>query len=161
MTEETGVTKYLPKDWLDEAIPAPQRDVNDFIHRAEGGTFLLMPKDEADQQEECWCTSLEPGQVVAFRATEWYGWHTVHVDDDGRVGALTVPARANCLCLDGDTENLTDDLSEMVKCGRGDGPLAPGAYDITVYWWDESDTRFRFVVDADGAGRFEPCAGAS
>lgn len=161
-----GVVKYLPSSWMDEAIPDPQRDVNDFIHRAEGGTFLLMPKedavlDEADQ-DEFFRETLEPGQIVAFSVHEDYGWHTIEVRDDGTVSATTYPVKANCLCLYGDIDNLADNLDDLVKNGSEDhAPLPPGRYDITAYWWDDAETHFRFVVDADGVGAFERCAGVN
>lgn len=159
--EETGVTKYLPANWRDEAIPSPQRDVNDFIHRAEGGAFLLMPKDK-DEHADFWRKSLEPGQTVAFNAHEWYGWHTVRIHDDGTFTAESIPAKANCFCLDGDIDYFSDDLAELVKVGNEDAsPLRPGDHRVTAYWWDWNDTSFRFVVYPDGTARFEPCAGVN
>jgi len=161
LAEEAGVQKYLPSCWHDEAIPEPQRDVNDFIWREDGGTYLLMPKDK-DEHEDFWRESLEPGQIVAFNVHEWYGWHTIRVHEDGTFAAGSIPAKANCFCLDGDIDFFSDDLAELVKVGTEDGvPLPAGDHRVTAYWWDRNDTSFRFVVDADGAARFEPCTGAN
>ncbi|MBB4185855.1 hypothetical protein GGE07_002505 [Sinorhizobium terangae] len=158
--EEIGVTKYLPSIWLDEVVPAPQRDVNDFIHRLDNGTWIMMPKDEADQDEEFWRTPLELGQVVAFAVHEWYGWMEIHVNEDGSIDDGEVPDKANCLCLDGEIETMADNVKDLVENGDGE-PLKPGSYHITAYYWADTETHFRFIVDADGNGRFEPCAGAN
>ena len=158
--EEIGVTKYLPTAWLDEVVPAPQRDVNDFIHRLADGSWILMPKDEVDQDEAFWRTALEHGQVVAFAAHEWFGWMTIHVNEDGSIDDGEVPDKANCLCLDGEIETLAHSVKELVDTGL-DGPLGPGSYDITAHFWADTESHFRFTVDADGKGQLEPCAGAN
>ncbi|MDW9877354.1 hypothetical protein GOA90_08865 [Sinorhizobium meliloti] len=155
--DEIGVTKYLPSSWLDEVLPAPQRNVNDFIHRLDDGSWIMMPKDEADQDEEFWRTTLEPGQIVAFSVHEWYGWMTIHVNDDGSIDDGEVPDKANCLCLDGEVETLVDNVKDLVEYGAGE-PLRPGSYDITAYYWADTEAHFRFIVDAAGKGQFEPCA---
>ncbi len=158
--EDIGITKYLPTGWLDEVLPDPQRDVNDFIHRLEDGTWIMMPKDEVDQDEEFWRTRLEPGQVIPFAAHEWYGWMTIHVNDDGSIDDGEVPDKANCLCLDGEVETMVDNVEDLIEFGAGER-LKPGTYDITAYFWADNETHFRFVLDADGKGQFEPCTGAN
>lgn len=157
---EKHIAKFLPAVWVDEAIPSPQRDVNDFIHRLADGSWILMPKDEEEQDEDFWRQPLEPGQTIAFLTHEFYGWFTIHVAEDRSIDDGGIPDKANCYCLDGDVDTLVDTLAELVENGDG-APLEPGSHDITAYWWSDAETHFRFIIDENGQGRFEPCAGAN
>lgn len=154
----TVETKYLPTDWIDEAPPTPQADVNTFIHRTPEGGFMLMPADEESRDEEVWSKPLEDGEIVPFLAHEWYGWHEVEIFADGTIDAPSVPAKANCFTLEGEVDTLTHSLAELARIAIG-APFEPGTHTITAYWWSDQETRYRFVV-VGGRGRFEPCAGA-
>jgi hypothetical protein len=152
-------THYLPGIWIDEIIPCPLANVNDFVHRMPDGTFMMMPVDP-DEQDESWRTPLEDGQIMLFGVNEHYGWFNVTIGDDGTVSAPEWPEKANCFCLHGDINLLVDTLDEAIANGDENmAPLGPGTHDFHVYWWADDEASFRFVVADDGTGRFEPCAG--
>ena len=53
-------------------------------------------------------------------------------------------------------------MDELVSGNAGGWcePLEPGTHEVGVYFWSDH-VAFRFEVDAEGAGRFVACAGAS
>lgn len=146
------VTKYLPEGWMDEVCPEPQADVNVFIHRQDDGSWLLRPVDDDDFDGESFRQKLEPGTIVKFYQHEFYGWHTLDIDEDGNVSSYLGPKKANCFCLDNDMDGFGHSFQEIAENGLGE-PLEPGSHSVTAYWWSEPETAFRFDV-IDGKGQF-------
>lgn len=147
-------TRYLPADWLDEIIPTPRADPNEFVMFNEAIGWHLRDPDEAEpfEAEDGWCTPLQPGQVVKFSANRVFGDFTLTVDGSGYVTDRQIPAEANCFRLDHDTDTLASSLEELVNgSGWMHDPLQPGEYDIDAYWWSDEEYPFRFdIVDGNG-----------
>lgn len=157
---EVAVTKFLPASWLDEVVPVPQRDIDAFIHRAEGGTWFLMPVDADDDDDDFYREALEPGQIVEFSAYEDYGDWTIRINDDRSIDAGGIPDKATHFRLDDDNDTLAYSLIELAANGDG-SPLPAGEHQVSAWYWSDASYSFRFVVDADGTARFERCAGTN
>lgn len=161
------VTKYLPTAWLDEDIPDPQRNPDNFLKPIEGkpGVFTLEPAENPEEwASPSYHIRVEAGQVITFLAHRHYAGHTITVREDGQIDAPTVPEDANSFMLadDDSGETFADSLSEIVRNGFefNGTPLPAGEYDVYAWHWADTETHFRVVIDGDKA-RFEPCAGAN
>jgi hypothetical protein len=68
--------------------------------------------------------------------------------------------KATHFALNDDIDTLAYSLIELAANGDG-APLPAGEHRVSAWYWSDGDTPFRFVVDPDGTGRFERCAGAN
>ncbi len=155
------VRKWLPSAYQDEVIPETQISPDSFLRNdPEHGWIMLPPEEEVDP-ESYYFTKLEPGQVIRFDTTEFYGHYSLQVRENRtyEVGA-PIPEKANCFVVDHDIYTFQDTLATLVNSDNGfTTPLSPGEYTLTAYWWSEKHSLFRFELDAAGNGRFAPCAG--
>lgn len=155
-----AITKYLPSAWLDEINPEPQADPTAFLNKcAEPGCYLMEPVDDPeDWESRTYHVDLQPGHVVPFLAHRHYGMHIMTVAEDGSADAPTVPADANCFCIETYWEDtFCESIAELAKqCIEGDFEL--GEVEIQAWFWSDTETHFR-LVEQDGNAVFEPCAG--
>ena len=155
------ITQYLPSAWLDEVNPIPQQDPSAFLARAPvDGAWMMKAVEDGDWNETFYHTPVEHGQIVPFLAFRQYGDHIMTVDENGRASAATVPADANCFTLDNEDETFNDSPQDLADNGfeaTGD-PLPAGSYEIQAWFWADTETHFRAVIEGESA-RFEPCAG--
>ena len=159
----SAITKYLPTAWLDEYVPPAQADPNTFLCQSlpDRKWQLIAIEDNGDLDEN-WTIPVENGQVIAFLAHRFYGTHTITIREDGQIDAPTIPQDANCFILDQKEETFCDSLHELARNGiEANGtPLPAGNHDVSAWFWANTETHFRAVIDGNH-GRLEPCAGAN
>ena len=143
------ITKYCPSDWLDEVVPDPQEDVNQFL-RSDGEGWYLIPVEEDDPDEnEPWPLRLVDGQRVSFYANRHYGDFKLTIAADGSYSTdRPIPDDANCFRVGYDIESLSSSLAELIE----NSELAAGEHDIDAYFWSDIEYFFRFEI-ADGVGK--------
>lgn len=137
------ITKYLPCDWLDEAIPDPQEDVNLFLRQDGEGWYLIPVEEDDPDEEEPWPLRLEEGQKVGFYASRYYGKFRLTIAGDGSSSTDSpIPEDANCFRVDFDIESLSSSLPELIENSQ----LAQGEHEIDAYLWSDIEYYFRFEI---------------
>lgn len=123
--------KWLPTDWMDEAIPEPQETREDFLRPAdEPGTFWLCP-DEDEPDEFCDSKKLRVDDTVQFDWTRQYGIFTASFVDGQWVTDRPYPASANNFCRVGDEwEGVCESLQAAADL---EGDAEP--FSVHIYEW--------------------------
>ena len=148
-------TEWLPSDWLDEAVPAPQEVREAFIQPDGEGGWLLRPVD-TDEHDEGDVIEVKPGAIVMFSAFRSYGTRTLTISGSEPPYIAPYPADANCFAANFDFETIGDTLEELVATHKADGSLSDGDHTIHIWYWSDRDYPFEFVIDdATGAPRCE------
>lgn len=147
---------WLPSEWLDESIPAPQETPDAFIHPLGDGRYQLRaPSEPAD--DDSFLIDIIPGQVVEFSACDDYGLIKIIVHEDQTFTATSpIPEGENRFWIPGQSEYSTDEIGGIVNDEYE--PLEPGNHTLGAYRWEHTAS-FRFEVPHDGAPRLVLCAG--
>lgn len=149
---------WLPSEWLDEAIPAPQETPDAFIRALDGGKFLLLPVGE-DDGDDFYRTVIIEGQIIEFSACDDYGSIRVVVAEDRSYTLLDpIPEGATQLWLPGDPDTMAYSIEEIVN--NDFEPLEPAEHTLGAYSWKHSAS-FRFEIPHDGVPRLVLCAGVN
>lgn len=157
--------KWLPAEWLDESIPSePLNNPDDYIEKQSDGTWLLcfpVGHYARDEDEGDFKTVIEPGQIIEWVTTEYFGDLTLTIRDDGTFYTDSpVPFLANSFWSQEDWEISGGSLEEIVTQGDDGKPLEAGEVTIGACCWSDNIIK-RFEVDMAGNGRFVDCAGLS
>lgn len=154
--------KWLPAEWLDESIPSELLSNPDqYIEKQPDGTWLLCFPVGHYARDEDWKLVIEPGQIVEWLTTEYFGDLTLTIRDDGSFFTNSpVPFLANRFWSQDDWEISADSLKELVAEGDCGKPLEAGEATIGTCCWTDNIYK-RFEIDAAGNGRFVDCAGLS
>ncbi|KAB2758002.1 hypothetical protein F9K81_11675 [Brucella anthropi] len=161
MTGKSYELTWLPAGWMDEFVPAPLRHPTDFLHRCDDGLYIVIPKESKDdlrpeggiEDQEHLLFKVAEGDIVRFLPHESYGTFTLHIRDDLSYRVVgDYPSQANHFYLP-DTEAIGDSIDDLIQqSSEGNGQIAPGVYEIDVYWWG-NDVAFRFEGHENGAVR--------
>lgn len=151
-----GCTRtWLPSEWLDESIPAPQETPDAFIRAIDGGRFLLLPVGE-DDGDDFYRIEIAEGQIIEFSACDDYGTIRVVVAEDRSFTVLDpIPEGATQFWLPGDPDTMANSIEVVINEG-----FEPGEHTLGAYSWKHSAS-FRFEVPHEGAARLVLCAGVS
>lgn len=143
---DTISEKWLPSDWMDEWVPAPQKDPSAFIKGPVGDLWLVAP--EGHEHEAFYRKLLTPGDVVDFMLCRTWPSIEVTIGADLKIEKHDpMPEGATLFWADRDSDTISEDLDTLVKDYMG---LEPGTLDVEPYDWSIS-AQFRLVVDAAGA----------
>ena len=137
--------RWLPHDWLDEAIPAPLPNPSDWVGRLDDGTAAIVDSDgEFDP------IALTEGQIVPFAWTEHFGQAAFRIDADGNWTCDTlepIAPEGSSLCVGilGYGEIVAPDLAELAAIMDGWGMSDPeGEETIVFYCWSDQPVPFVF-----------------
>lgn len=150
--------KWLPSEWLDETIPAPQESPDAFIRAIDGGRFVLMPVGN-DDGEDFYRTEIIEGQIVEFSAGDDYGSIRVTVAEDRSFTLSSLnPEGATLFWIPGDPDTIAGSIEGVINDAQAS--LEPGEYTLGAYSWKHIAS-FRFEVPHEGAPRLVLCAGVN
>lgn len=150
--------QWLPSQWLDEVVPAPQENPDAFIRPLGGGSFELRAPDEPEE-DGFFVAPLVPGQVVEFSAFDDYGMMELTLNEDRTfTTAEPVPAEATHFMMYMEPDTISGSLEELVR--NLDEPVDAGPFTVLAYSWAHH-TSYRLDVDSDGTARFAMCEGAN
>lgn len=154
--------RWLPAAWLDEMNPTMLNSPDSYIERAGDAWTLRLPAGDDERDSEFYRMTVEPGQIVEFMWTEHHGDRQLTIAAD-RTFSIDAPVpEGTTHFYDYESGAIADSLAELVEGDEALGqlPLDAGVVAISTYTWSDA-IPFRFEVDADGAGRFAPSAGAN
>lgn len=167
MDDDLG-RRWLPAEWLDEAIPQMEASPDAFISREGAGWRLRCPPGSPDRHDpqagedpacDPYNAPLEPGCIAQFVWMDDFGHHAVTVEESGAWTCATRwPDRATHFWIPGDVDTLAESMDALVRGEAWNEPLEPGVHEVGVTFWS-APVSFLFAVDAEGTGRFMACAG--
>ncbi|MET3601851.1 hypothetical protein [Martelella mangrovi] len=153
--KDTVVTKYVPREWIDEYTPLPQADPNAFL-KSKDGNWFLVPHEDDFEDAGSFCIAVTHGDLIDFDSNRHYGSRTIKVAEDGSYTlSEDFPADATHFVYD-DADDFCNTLQEVIADGRKNDPEAftpPLETTVSAWFWGDTTT-FRVVIE-EGAARLD------
>jgi hypothetical protein len=138
------VTKFCPSEWLEESAPILIEDPNAIIFEGGKTGWQLLAdekdvdeEDDGDDDHQGYRLALIDGDEVSFDAYRGYGVFLLNVRKNGTWSTdRPIPADATHFALDdGDDENMSDTIDELIRTGAEGMALEAGTHPINVWHW--------------------------